>query len=541
VGILYNQCLVAGSSDPDDERTIVYGQTLYGTISPALDRDTYYFNGTAGQTVTIRMNKASGSSLDSYLELWKDNSLIGTDDDSGGNLNSLLVRTLSQSGTYRIIAKGYSTSTGGYTLSLTQETPQDPDDGRWLAYGQSLNGTINPSNDRDTYYFGGTAGRVISIRMNKASGSSLDSYLELWNPSGSKVAENDDGGGDRNSWLVATLSQNGTYRIVARSWNYSSSGGYTISVGCVTSQNVARGKGTVASSVEFYGVESDKAVDGNMSTRWSSRFVDPGWIQVDLGQDYTIDQVVLKWETAYGRRYGIYVWRGTEWQNIYWTDYGDGGTDTINFSPTSARWVLMYGIERGTPWGYSLWEFEIYSNAATVVPLVPPGPPDKPPDTVSPEEPLAPTAPGKDVEALSVGNGEDGQENTPLPDTAPDTPPDVDTSTTYYPPTATITVISPTMAYQGWDVISFTGMGVDSDEDGQSIVGYNWRSDIDNALSITNTFTLPASTLSLGVHTIYLQVQDDEGVWSEEVTATLTVRPTYRMYLPVIFRNWELP
>ena len=523
------------SVDTDDNRTMSYGQTLNGTVNPANDRDTYYFSGSTGNSVTIRMNKAN-SSLDSYVELWKDGRLIGQNDDSGGNFNSLLVTALSESGTYRIVARGYGSSTGTYTLQLTQEAAQDSDDYRWIAYGQNLQGTISPNNDRDTYYFGGTANRVVSIRMNKID-SGLDSYLELWSPNGSLVTVNDDGGGDYNSWLVATLPSNGTYRIVARSWNFSSSGRYTLSVGQVTASNLALGKGTTASSVEFSGVEPNKAFDGSMSTRWSSRFVDPGWIYVDLGQDYTFDQVVLRWETAYARRYGIYVWRGSYWQNLYWTDTGDGGVDTITFGSTTGRWILMYGIQRGTPWGYSLWEFEVYNTAATVIPIVPPEDPGKG-DPGQPEEPLPPTTLGKDVEALSVGSGEDGQENMPLPATPPGEPPLMDITTTYSPPTANIDVITPTVGYQGIHSIYFAGSGVDNDEGGQSIIAYAWSSSLDGPIGVgySPSFTWPADAFSVGTHIITLTVQDNEGIWSQPVTATLTINPSYQLFLPLIFR-----
>jgi len=526
------------SVDTDDDRTISYGQTLNGTINPAYDRDSYYFSGSAGDIVTIRMNKAN-SNLDPYVELWKDGRLIGQNDDGGGNLNALLVTTLPDSGTYRIVARGYGSSTGAYTLQLTKESARDPDDYRWIAYGQSLQGTINPNNDRDIYYFGGTANRVVSIRMNKID-SGLDSFLELWSPSGSLVAVNDDGGGDNNSWLVATLPSDGTYRIVARSWNYSSSGRYTISVNRVTASNLALGKRAVASSVEFAGVEASKAFDGNMSTRWSSFPVDPSWIFVDLGQDYTFNQVVLRWDTAYARSYGIYVWRGSYWQNLYWTNNGDGGVDTITFSPTTGRWILMYGVQRGTPWGYSLWEFEVYNTADTVIPIVPPDDPGKG-DPGQPEEPLPPTTLGKDVEALSVGSGEDGQENIPLPATPPDEPPPVDTTTTYLPPTARIDIITPTVAYKGVHFIYFSGSGIDNDEEGQSIIAYAWSSSLDGPIGVgySPSFTWTAEALSPGTHIISLIVQDDEGIWSEPVTATLTIYPGNRIYLPLVLRNYR--
>ncbi|MEM2832823.1 MAG: discoidin domain-containing protein [Candidatus Caldarchaeum sp.] len=526
--------------DTDDERNISYGQTLNGTIDPAYDFDIYYFTGSQGDTVTIRLNKTTPS-FDPYVELWKDGRLIKQDDDGGENRNSLLVATLPESGIYRIVARGYQASTGSYSLQLTKEGAHDPDDYRWIAYGQTLQGTINPSNDRDIYYFGGVSGRVISVRMNKID-PGLDSYLELWSPNGTLVATNDDSGGDNNSWLLAVLPSTGAYRIVARSFAYSSSGRYTLSVASVTSSNLALNKYAVASSAEFAGVEASKAVDENMGTRWSSCCTDPTWIFVDLGADYTIDQVVLKWSTAYAREYGILTMSSSQccsnWQWAFYTTNGDGGVDTITFSPRAARWVLMYGIRKGTPWGYSLWEFEVYNTANTVIPIVPPDDPGKG-DSGMFEEPLAPTAPDKEVEALSVGSGEDGQENAPLAGDPPEEIPLIDPSVTYQPPSATIDIITPTIAYQGIHLVYFAGSGRDGDENGENIIAYSWSSSLDGPIGVgySSVFTWTADMLSIGTHIISMSVLDDEGIWSEPVTATLTIRPSSRLYLPLVLRN----
>src|SRR3954454_13401200 len=63
---------------------------------------------------------------------------------------------------------------------------------------------------------------------------------------------------------------------------------------------LSQGKPATASSTENAGTPASAAVDGNTtSTRWSSAFSDPQWIQVDLGQSASITQVVLTWEAAY--------------------------------------------------------------------------------------------------------------------------------------------------------------------------------------------------------------------------------------------------
>jgi hypothetical protein len=517
-------------SDPDDGRTINYDDALDGTVSPAYDRDDYYFDGSAGQAITIRMDKRN-SSLDSYVELYgPDGRLVGQDDDNGGNLNSRLAITLNQNGRHKIIARGYSMSTGGYRLSLSRESTVDPDDNRWIAMGGSLQGTISPNDDRDWYYVSGTAGRTVSIRMNKID-NGLDSYLELYNPSGVKVAENDDGGGDRNAWLVYSMPADGVYRILARSWSLASSGRYNLLLSPANNTNLAAGKGGYATSVEFSGVEPYKAFDSNLGTRWSSRFSDPQLIYVDLGAVRTFDQVVLRWENAYARRYGIYYWDGSGWRNVYWTDNGDGGNDTITFTPVQARYVGMYGIQRGTAWGYSLWEFEVYNTAFVLIPLVPPDPGDKGSETgVTPLVPLDPNDPSKPT--VLIGEGDTGQENTPLVGMEAI---DLVTGITATIPTAHIFYPSqdgPAMFPNS--IILFQGEASDNDENGQAITAWEWRSDRDGVLGTQPIFTLTASSISTGTHVISLRVQDDEGDWSPTEQVTLQVMDAYSTYLPIV-------
>ncbi|HEX9975579.1 MAG TPA: discoidin domain-containing protein, partial [bacterium] len=109
------------------------------------------------------------------------------------------------------------------------------------------------------------------------------------------------------------------------------------------------------------------AIDGNNSTRWSSAYSDNQWIYVDLGQSYDIKRVVLNWEVAYGRVYRIEVSNDAQnWQQIYFTSSSDGGIDDLTNLSGSGRYARMYGIARGTQWGFSLWEFEVYGIPGTV-------------------------------------------------------------------------------------------------------------------------------------------------------------------------------
>jgi hypothetical protein len=129
------------------------------------------------------------------------------------------------------------------------------------------------------------------------------------------------------------------------------------------SLNLALNRPVTCSSVENASTACPNAVDGNVTTRWSSGFADPQWITVDLGFIRPFNRVTLRWEAAYARSYQIQVSNdGVTWTSVYATTTGDGGIDSLTGLAASGRYVRVYGTVRATQYGYSLWEFEIYNN-----------------------------------------------------------------------------------------------------------------------------------------------------------------------------------
>lgn len=114
------------------------------------------------------------------------------------------------------------------------------------------------------------------------------------------------------------------------------------------------------------------AVDGNLSTRWATAWSDPQWIYVDLGATYNINEVWLDWENAYAKSFQIQVSANTNsWTTIYSTTTGLGGIQDLTGLSGTGRYVRMYGTVRGTTYGYSLWEFQVYGTpVATNLPPV---------------------------------------------------------------------------------------------------------------------------------------------------------------------------
>jgi serine/threonine protein kinase len=125
---------------------------------------------------------------------------------------------------------------------------------------------------------------------------------------------------------------------------------------------LSQGHPVSASSVQGYPWAAAYAVDGNLGTRWSSASSDPQWLEVDLGAAHTVTRIVLYWERAYATAFQIQVsHNGATWTDVYSTTTGAGGVQTLQASG-SGRYVRMYGTNRVTQYGYSLWEFQVFGT-----------------------------------------------------------------------------------------------------------------------------------------------------------------------------------
>lgn len=125
--------------------------------------------------------------------------------------------------------------------------------------------------------------------------------------------------------------------------------------------NIALNKTVYASSTS-YG-EPAFVADGNAGTRWSSKSRDDEWIYIDLGEQKEVNGVGLTWEDAYAKSFKIQVSDDAKsWTDVYSTNEGRPGAQRIMFSEVNARYVRIFGIERGSYWGYSLYDFEVYEG-----------------------------------------------------------------------------------------------------------------------------------------------------------------------------------
>jgi hypothetical protein len=149
----------------------------------------------------------------------------------------------------------------------------------------------------------------------------------------------------------------------------SASAAVTVTASAPTGPNLALNQPATSSGNENGGLGPQYAVDGDFTTRWSSAFVDPSWIMVDLGSPMTVNQVELYWQAAFGIQYQIQTSTdAANWTTVFTQTQGQGGVENIMFAPVTARYVRMYGTQRNTQYGYSLFEFQVYgpSSAPTI-------------------------------------------------------------------------------------------------------------------------------------------------------------------------------
>ena len=127
---------------------------------------------------------------------------------------------------------------------------------------------------------------------------------------------------------------------------------------------LSQGRPATSSSVENASLAPANAVDGNNATRWSSAFQDGQWIAVDLGAAHQISRVVLNWEAAYAKGFRVQVANDPTFASatdLFATATGTGGVNTLAVSG-NGRYVRVLGQVRGTPYGISLWEFQVYGT-----------------------------------------------------------------------------------------------------------------------------------------------------------------------------------
>lgn len=202
-----------------------------------------------------------------------------------------------------------------------------------------------------------------SVEEGQTLQFSADCRDQLGDPIGCNVGWSVTGGGSINGAGLYSATTEGSYTVTAADGGVSDGATVDVSAAPTGTTLLSQGQPVFSSSNENAGLGPANAVDGNGGTRWSSAFTDNEWIYVDLGATHTVSRVVLDWEAAFGEQYQLQVsTNASSWTTVHTENNSDGGVDDVTFAGTSARYVRMLGITRALPYGYSLWELEVYGG-----------------------------------------------------------------------------------------------------------------------------------------------------------------------------------
>jgi hypothetical protein len=241
--------LPVASGAPGEERyapesVLPYGAVVVDSLSNETPELVYYFDAQVGDRISIQMNAIDATLDPEVIILDPDGTQAVRDNDSGGNLNSLIAAYLVRAeGRYSVVAGRRGASQGRFELVLdgTAVTRPDPGSGQTgqsvytavsLVAGQTYSGTIGGSAVAVFYAFDGTAGQTLDISMVRMNGD-LDAFVAVLDANQNLVAMDDDGGGNQNARVVYTLTADGRFYILTTRFDFAAgvtSGDYLLSL-----------------------------------------------------------------------------------------------------------------------------------------------------------------------------------------------------------------------------------------------------------------------------------------------------------------------
>ncbi len=218
---------------------LTFGQVVNGTITKENYQVRYTVDAKQGASLIVAMDAVPGTALDPMVAVLDANSnlLLVNDNAASGTLNAALIYDVPADGRYIILAtrsgEAVGTTAGAYTLKVDvrQTTTASPAPAATLtpsvqgpdvvpiSYGRTVNGAIDSGRFLYYYNFQGEAGDVITIRLSRVPGSSLDPllYLYTYGDQRNLLSANNDAAPDNPDAAIVsfTLPQSGVYLIVA--------------------------------------------------------------------------------------------------------------------------------------------------------------------------------------------------------------------------------------------------------------------------------------------------------------------------------------
>lgn len=222
-----------------------------------------------------------------------------------------------------------------------------------------------------------------------ASFTTTDQYGAASTPADTRWTLTDADGAESSVEMPLTIATAGNYTIKAASAEAGKDAEARVFV-TPPMPVISTGCAAVASSAENAGMLPASAVDGDNGSRWGSRHTDDEWLVLDLGEDCLISRIDILWEAAYAARYDIQtapdgcamedaaVNYGAETRTARvpaesaWTtavaETASGAGHRESIVGATGRYVRMRGVERGSAYGYSVYEMSVRGLRGSLAP-----------------------------------------------------------------------------------------------------------------------------------------------------------------------------
>ena len=348
----------SGSGNPGTSYTITASAGVNGSISPSGSvnvaegsNQTFTITANSGYSILdVTVDGVSQGAISSYTftNVTANHTINASFEEEAGNSFAIpgVIQAEDYTDMYGVQTENTSDAGGGQNVG-------------WINSGDWMEYEVNVSSSGDYTVDFRVAAQSSNILFNlESNGTTL-----------TNVNSSSTGGWQNWKTVSKTITLTAGVQTIRL---YASGGGWNInwisfSEAQEVFSNIALNKSTTTSS-DRDGNTGSNAVDGNEYSRWESDFSDPQWISIDLGAQYNMNAVTIIWEAAYSSEYKIEVSDvQTNWTQVYYTSSGNGGTDNINFSLIAGRYIRLYGMSRGTGWGHSVYEIEVYGGLKSAV------------------------------------------------------------------------------------------------------------------------------------------------------------------------------
>jgi len=230
----YRLHLTRSTIAPLGANVLTNGGTVLGSISAAGETNHWIFPASVGNTLIVRIGKASGTTFVPWIRLLTPSGTqVGSASSSAG---AEIAVAATNSGTFTVVVGDNSSGhnqTGTYRLTLAK--PGSPivvlptDEGGPMTNGVMHTGMIDVG-DLDVWNFTANAGDNLVVRMGELVSGSLTPYLRLYGPDGSLL---DFASYATASQVAARATNSGTFTVVAGDFSssYAGSGTYRLKLG----------------------------------------------------------------------------------------------------------------------------------------------------------------------------------------------------------------------------------------------------------------------------------------------------------------------